>query len=71
MKCYDSCCQPDDYDTAETLARRLVSATRKPHPCWYCGWVIPVGSPARVEAVLYDGKVSSHYRHISPSCMYP
>jgi len=59
----DECCceRPEIYYTV--LARRQVKATRKVHPCTYCGKRIPAGSRAEVTVVMGEGKVFSDYRH--------
>lgn len=69
MFCHDTCCRPDPEIESVVLGHRQVKATRKAHQCADCGREIPVGSPARVIAVLIDGEFWSGYQHVPGVCM--
>jgi hypothetical protein len=59
--------QDEEGDWAEyiVLNRRRIKKSRIEHRCCYCAQNIPAGSSCYSESALYDGTVSTIYRHAS------
>lgn len=70
MRCYDSCCRPDEGIVSLVLSRRSVKRTRKPHMCGRCQGEIAVGSACQSIALLVDGDFWAEYLHhpYDPAC---
>lgn len=68
-RCTDTCCVPEsDLPDYLVLNRRQVRASRKPHPCVYCGGEIPAGSACSSETFLSEGRAETIYRHYPLTC---
>jgi hypothetical protein len=47
----------------ETLENTDIKKTRKPHRCFGCLEMIPIGSPAHVQVNADGGKIDRFYTH--------